>query len=547
MERKLTNLTIKNYRSFGPNGVIIDMTSKVNFFIGKNNCGKSNIIKFLVLLGAIRDELKNGGLIGTGLKFNIDNHYNFEESTPIEFTIEQTINDADRKDFLTITQDRIYVTYQIFRSGDNYNIRTLKTFIDDLPESDIRNFEQALVSKQGGASGGTLEQAKERVNNVLNITKRIVFPKIEYLEEFRKITENKQLIEKLNSIVNPDYTRQKEIQKKKILCSYFQLVFGYEIDIKIPSVSNQEPWIELVIDDKQKPLSLLGAGLQQVLLIGMKIATTDAGIVCIDEPELYLHPRAQRALLSLVSEIKDKQFFFATHSNNFLDFEIEKFVYSVDKRNEESVIDRIKDGNDAIDIINDLGIRSSEIYQANGIIWVEGPSDRIFIKKWLEIKYPELKEGLQFTFLYYGGKILSHYSIKDESFEEYLNLLRLNRNCFIVMDSDKEFAYTIADLRDTKQRIIKECQEKNIGFWVSAGKEIENYITDRCLSEYSGDQITRNVYNPIKTYLTVFDSNKKVDFAREIAEKFIVDDFKGNLDLPEKIDSIASKIKEWNK
>ncbi len=38
---------IKDYRSFGSDGVYLDSLKKINIFIGKNNSGKSNILRFI--------------------------------------------------------------------------------------------------------------------------------------------------------------------------------------------------------------------------------------------------------------------------------------------------------------------------------------------------------------------------------------------------------------------------------------------------------------------------------------------------------------------
>lgn len=38
---------IKDYRSFGSDGVYLDSLKKINVFIGKNNSGKSNIPRFI--------------------------------------------------------------------------------------------------------------------------------------------------------------------------------------------------------------------------------------------------------------------------------------------------------------------------------------------------------------------------------------------------------------------------------------------------------------------------------------------------------------------
>ena len=43
----IDGIAISNYRSFGPEIQKIGPFSKVNIFIGKNNSGKSNILRFI--------------------------------------------------------------------------------------------------------------------------------------------------------------------------------------------------------------------------------------------------------------------------------------------------------------------------------------------------------------------------------------------------------------------------------------------------------------------------------------------------------------------
>ena len=47
MTVKIKNLAIAGYRSFGKEPQYFDNFTKVNLFIGRNNAGKSNIIRFL--------------------------------------------------------------------------------------------------------------------------------------------------------------------------------------------------------------------------------------------------------------------------------------------------------------------------------------------------------------------------------------------------------------------------------------------------------------------------------------------------------------------
>src|SRR4029077_1139622 len=60
-------------------------------------------------------------------------------------------------------------------------------------------------------------------------------------------------------------------------------------------------------------------------------------------------------------------------------------------------------------VIDDLDIRASDLLQANSIIWVEGPSDRIYINRWILLwSDGQLKEGIHYQCMFYGGRLLAH-------------------------------------------------------------------------------------------------------------------------------------------
>ena len=53
---KITGFGVANFRSFGTTGSMIHDFGRVNVFIGKNNCGKSNVLRFLQFVsGSTRD------------------------------------------------------------------------------------------------------------------------------------------------------------------------------------------------------------------------------------------------------------------------------------------------------------------------------------------------------------------------------------------------------------------------------------------------------------------------------------------------------------
>jgi hypothetical protein len=324
---------------------------------------------------------------------------------------------------------------------------------------------------------------------------------------------------------------------------------GDNYEIKV----NTDNEIEL-IDKKGRhmPIQNFGTGIQQIISFGIKIAAENSEkIFIIDEIETNLHASAQRAILQFLSKMSQHTFFIATHSNAIIDLEIpNKNIYHVTKDEDGySKVTPVKTMNEAAKAVADLGIRPSELIQTNGLIWVEGPSDRIYIKRWLELLEPNLKEGLHYSFSYYTGKLLSHYSTEDESLggevfsPETLDVLKVNRNAFFVMDSDKK--NEADDIREVKINIQNSCEELGIGTWITQGREIENYLTDRTLSIIQDKLVKREQYKKIAKYCPIFAKQPKVAFAKKITEHIKIDDVKGNMDLEEKIKLLADTIKSW--
>lgn len=50
----INHLGLKNFRSFDRDGIFLNDLTKVNLFIGKNNSGKSNVLKFLKILSDLK-------------------------------------------------------------------------------------------------------------------------------------------------------------------------------------------------------------------------------------------------------------------------------------------------------------------------------------------------------------------------------------------------------------------------------------------------------------------------------------------------------------
>ena len=68
----------------------------------------------------------------------------------------------------------------------------------------------------------------------------------------------------------------------------------------------------------------------------------------------------------------------------------------------------------------------------------------------------------------------------DSSPDDLIKLLRINQHSAILIDSDRKEESD--ELNATKTRVVEECKEAGVLCWLSAGREIENYVTPECVS-----------------------------------------------------------------
>ena len=180
---------------------------------------------------------------------------------------------------------------------------------------------------------------------------------------------------------------------------------------------------------------------------------------------------------------------------------------------------------------------------------MEGPSDRIYIKRWLEVFCDnQFEEGKHYQFLYYGGKLLSHYSADEET--ELIGIITTNRNAAIVIDSDKR--NQTASLNNTKKRIIDEFKKLDMFCWITKGKEIENYLPREAIESMIGENIKKQCgkYELFPDYIDSYYKNfasKKVSFASEIKNYITQDNSQAVLDLKKQVKELYENIEKWNK
>jgi len=149
---------------------------------------------------------------------------------------------------------------------------------------------------------------------------------------------------------------------------------------------------------------------------------------------------------------------------------------------------------DGVRLLDSLGIRGSDIYQSNGVIWVEGPSDRLYIRHWMKLwcqahDVTPPQEHVDYSFQFYGGANLAHYSGADCA--DFISMLRLNRRMVLVMDRDNDFSCaqdgTVSVLKPdcAKVRVWKELSTNGSQqVWITKGYTIESELNTEFVGEY---------------------------------------------------------------
>jgi energy-coupling factor transporter ATP-binding protein EcfA2 len=297
-------------------------------------------------------------------------------------------------------------------------------------------------------------------------------------------------------------------------------------------------------------LSALPSGWRRLASILTWLKEVPEGSACIlEEPETHLHPRLQRHLAFEMDKIATKkslQLCISTHSpvlQHAALWQSPPAVFEATSIFMEELTSPWR-------LLDALGIKGSDVWQSNGIIWVEGPSDRWYIKHWLRIYCQEnglgeLKEHVHYSFNFYGGAVLSHMRPDDQ--EEFVSMLNMNRNMMLVIDRDFDFNknqqgdWESVSPDSAKAIIVDQIRSMNrpqCDYWITDGYTMESYLPDSFRRQYFKKLNGRLVHM----------KGRKVEIAAKYSQEYPRFDESTCMpvELRDHIRTLAMLIKKWD-
>ncbi|MDO5356221.1 MAG: AAA family ATPase [Conchiformibius sp.] len=527
---------------------------RLNFFIGKNNSGKSRFLRKIfagicpvvkemkgqeIKFNRIPNSLKNPPKIWRSAKYffnerdillrlnilikmlngdikqNMDYILHGEESDSMGLLDILDLENLEYTEFIYINKRGYKQTYN--KVVDAIEMLNEKMIPDDYDYDKIWNILKDAQEKMAVALQKPLPEKYyipilrgmrpiQSESPYRNRTQQDYFADIQYIDNILT-GENLYTHIQQQLLGKPKQWQSVRAYEQKLSQYFFN---NLEVTL-IPELESDMLCIKIG-EDEQFPVAQLGDGLQQVIILTYH-AFIQQDAVCsffIEEPELHMHPGMLRQLMNFYLNETKHYYFFTTHSNHLLDM--------ADESNEVMIQKFVKKSPDQFhiyrcgrdrDLLQSLGVRPSSVYLANCTIWVEGITDRLYLAKYMEKYLHELKSdekayssyrrfmpNYHYAFVEYSGGNIVHWHFGEEfvsqNQDKGMNARAVVSDMLLIADGD--------NLGKAKrvEGWTQELTEQNV--YILPCKEIENTLPFKIITSVATKIFEKKQARPTKRF-----------------------------------------------
>jgi predicted ATPase len=233
---------------------------------------------------------------------------------------------------------------------------------------------------------------------------------------------------------------------------------GLNVEIKIWTLDTAKER-----EDLAYRLADCGTGVSQVLAILYVITISqEPQIIIIDEPQSFLHPGAAKKLIGILKEFPQHQYFITTHSPEIITAANPSIIVKLEYEDGETKtsIMNARDIKEQRSLLAELGVSLSDVFGADNILWVEGPTEEQCFSLILEKVAPKLLTVTKIISVNNTGELLGKKSrLADVMFDLYQRISGGN-NLYppavgFVFDKESLSDSKIEDLKRRSPHLLK--------------------------------------------------------------------------------------------
>jgi len=550
---KIIKIIIENYKSI--KYLEFEPSKGLNAFIGANSTGKSNIFDAI-----------NWLLGPTYPSFNSvrkEDHFLGKEENKIrirlEFDDDNVLELNEHKEVFNQYKQENEIKSGLFYNDQTYNCKS------DIRERYCsaylgvdRQILDYLPSNRWSLVGRILQEINKKFLQESMTYKNETKAKTEWLKDWLQFIRDKLLFSVKDQSGQEVMKKFLQILQEESAKQLNRPQSDFVVDLSLYDPWNFYKTLQLIVKEQDMDLefqaSTLGMGVQASISIAILKAYSELNLankspIFIDEPELFLHPQAQRNFYKILRDLSEDKYdmngeliregtqvFYTTHSPNFL---------SAGNFNEIFIVRKTKDKGTFLryakvsDFVSDLKIRkgiesteeelllhyrnayentgdtqkANEGFFAKKIILIEGQSEALLLPYFFNlIGFDYIKEGISIVRCGSKNEIDRFYRLYSE----------FGIPCYVIFDGDKQLEGT-----DREQDNI----EKNRAI-LDLFENEQDYPDNEVKENYLGFEYK------FENNLGFDTSKKGLDLFIEVKNKIS----KNEIDVPQWVKEVKGKV-----